>query len=97
MKYLMDYNITEADLNEILQSIDYEDQVDLATHEESVREIIEYLKSKNINNIKDILIHNIEVFYTSRKYIQNTIDNLDPETLKELSEDSSIFNEIFNE
>ena len=97
MKYLMDYNITEADLNEILQSIDHEDQVELVTNEESVRAMIEYLKSKNINNIKDILIHNIEVFYTSRKYIQNTIDNLDPETLKELSEDSSIFNEIFNE
>ena len=97
MKYLMDYNLTEEDLKDILQTIDEEDQVDLSVHEDSVREIIEYLKSKNINNIKDIFMHNIEVFYTSRAYIQKVIDSLDPETLKELSEDSSIFNEIFNE
>lgn len=89
MDYLKVFNLTKEDLKEIENSISDIDYSELSMHEERVIKIIKFLRSKNIKNIKDLLINKTELFYENLDYIKSIFENIDSKMIESINEDAN--------
>ena len=94
MEYLKEYNLSEEDIKDIISNIDFSDTIELDLHKDKVCDILDYFKSKNIINIKELLMYKTEIFYSSLEYLKRKIDTLDTDSLNKLKEDITLFDQI---
>ena len=87
MDYLKVYNLTKDDIFEIQNSISDTDYSELSMHEERVHQIIKFLKSKNVKNIKELLINKTSLFYENLDYIKSIFEKYDSKMIESINED----------
>ena len=75
MNYIKNYGLTDEDINEIEEYLSDEDINNYYVSELRVAEILDYLKSLGIKNIKDILMYKSNIFYESVNTIKKNIPN----------------------
>lgn len=75
MNYIKNYGLTDEDIKEIEEYISDEDINNYYVSELRVAEILDYLKSLGIKNIKDILMYKSNIFYESVNTIKKNIPN----------------------
>lgn len=81
MTYLKEFGLSDEDLKEIYDSLTDEDWLYITTTKVQIKELLKYLTSLGITNIKDICIHKPLVLYQyaddMKKYIEESnIDNI---------------------
>ena len=75
MNYIKNYSLTDEDIKEIEEYLSDEDINNYYVSELRVAEILDYLKSLGIKNIKDILMYKSNIFYESVNTIKKNIPN----------------------
>lgn len=75
MDYLSKYNITKEMLEELKKSLDSSHINYLELYEDKITKILDYLISVGINNVYDILMHRINIFYEDIDYIKKSIES----------------------
>ena len=75
MLFYADYGLTDEDIKEIEEYLSDEDINNYYVSELRVAEILDYLKSLGIKNIKDILMYKSNIFYESVNTIKKNIPN----------------------
>ena len=75
MSYIKNYGLTDEDIKEIEEYLSDEDINNYYVSELRVAEILDYLKSLGIKNIKDILMYKSNIFYESVNTIKKNIPN----------------------
>ncbi len=75
MDYFKEYGLIDDDISDIEEFIDNDDINNYYVNELKVIEILNYLKSIGINNIKDILKYKSNMFYESVETIKKNIPN----------------------
>lgn len=75
MNYIKNYGLTDEDIKEIEEYLSDEDINNYYVSELRVAEILDYLKSLGIKNIKDILMYKSSIFYESVNTIKKNIPN----------------------
>ncbi len=86
MNYIKNYGLTDEDIKEIEEYLSDEDINNYYVSELRVAEILDYLKSLGIKNIKDILMYKSNIFYESVNIIKKNIPN-DKIIIKLINED----------
>lgn len=82
--YLTKYNLTNEDVKDIIDSITYDDQLELELNEERVSSIIDYFLSIGLTNIKDIIITKPNLFYDDILSIKERIEKYSNTNIIEL-------------
>ncbi len=90
MEYLTKYNLTAEDINDIINTIDEEDKLELELNEERVSSIIDYFLSIGLTNIKDIIINKPNLFYDDVNSIKERIEKHSNTNIIELLKEDSI-------
>ena len=90
MEYLTKYNLTTEDINDIINTIDEEDKLELELNEERVSSIIDYLLSIGLTNIKDIIINKPNLFYDDVNSIKERIEKHSNTNIIELLKEDAI-------
>ena len=90
MEYLTKYNLTTEDINDIINTIDEEDKLELELNEERVSSIIDYLLSIGLTNIKDIIINKPNLFYDDVNSIKMRIEKHSNTNIIELLKEDPI-------
>lgn len=75
MNYIKNYGLTDEDIKEIEEYLSDEEINNYYVSELRVTEILDYLKSLGIKNIKDILMYKSNIFYESVNTIKKNIPN----------------------
>lgn len=75
MNYIKNYGLTDEDIKEIEEYLSDEDINNYYVSELRVAEILDYLKSLGIKNIKDILMYKSNIFYEGVNTIKKNIPN----------------------
>lgn len=91
MDYLMKFNLTAKDIEDIINNIDNMDLLEFNMYEERISKIISYLLSKNITNIKDIIIKKTMLFYETFEHVKELIDSCNKEMIYLLNDDATNF------
>lgn len=94
MEYLKKYNLSETDINEILNNIDELDYKELMFNQENVEEILRYFIGVGITDIKSILMFKTYLLYDNLENIKNAINNSDKNIIKLINEDIMNFDII---
>ena len=63
MKYLIDYNLTEKDIEDINESLSEEEWIMLTTSTSRIESILDYLQSLGITDFKELFINRRNVLY----------------------------------
>ncbi len=90
MEYLTKYNLTAEDINDIINTIDEEDKLELELNEERVSSIIDYFLSIGLTNIKDIIINKPNLFYDDVNSIKERIEKHSNTNIIELLKEDAI-------
>lgn len=90
MEYLTKYNLTAEDINDIVNTIDEEDKLELELNEERVSSIIDYFLSIGLTNIKDIIINKPNLFYDDVNSIKERIEKHSNTNIIELLKEDAI-------
>lgn len=90
MEYLTKYNLTTEDINDIINTIDEEDKLELELNEERVSSIIDYFLSIGLTNIKDIIINKPNLFYDDVNSIKERIEKHSNTNIIELLKEDAI-------
>ena len=90
MEYLTKYNLTTEDINDIINTIDEEDKLELELNEERVSSIIDYFLSIGLTNIKDIIINKPNLFYDDVNSIKMRIEKYSNTNIIELLKEDPI-------
>lgn len=93
MDYFKNYGLTDEDIEEIEEFLSDDDINNYYISELKVIEIIDYLKSIGIKNIKDILKYKSNIFYESVNNIKKNIKK-DPIIISLINEDIQNFDRI---
>ena len=67
MKYLIDYNLTEKDIEDINESLSEEEWIMLTTSTSRIESILDYLQSLGITDFKELFINRRNVLYKKKK------------------------------
>ena len=95
MDYLKNYGFTKEDIKDIYNNLDEEDVHELIIHEDRIINILNYLKSIGITNLKEIIRCRTELFYINSSIVKKAFSNVDLEkTVKLINEDISNFDLI---
>ena len=89
MDYLKVFNLTNEDILDIQNSISDQDYSELCMHEERVIQIIKFLRSSNIKNLKDLLINKTSLFYENPDYVKSIFENFDSKMIESINEDAN--------
>lgn len=73
MKYLINLGISEETLNKIIEVNDEAIELSFECNEESITNIINYLKYIGIKNIEDLLIYEIDFFLNDFEEIKKKL------------------------
>ena len=90
MEYLTKYNLTTEEINDIINTIDEEDKLELELNEERVSSIIDYFLSIGLTNIKDIIINKPNLFYDDVNSIKERIEKHSNTNIIELLKEDAI-------
>ena len=93
MDYFKNYGLTDEDIEEIEEFLSDDDINNYYISELKVIEIIDYLKSIGIKNIKDILKYKSNIFYESVNNIKKNIKK-DPIIISLINENIQNFDRI---
>jgi len=93
MDYLKKYNLSEEDINEIINSIDEMDRLEYDVQEENIERILDYLVKKNIN-IKELLKKKSYLFYTNASVIIEKLNNIDEKELLKINENVDLIDDM---
>ncbi len=93
MDYFKNYGLTDEDIEEIEEFLSDDDINNYYISELKVIEILDYLKSIGIKNIKDILKYKSNIFYESVNNIKKNIKK-DPIVISLINEDIQNFDRI---
>ena len=74
MEYLKKYNLTDEDINDIINSIDEMDINEISMKESKIEEILRYFVSIGITNLKDIIIYKTYLLYDDVEVIKDKIN-----------------------
>lgn len=92
MDYLNKY-LSKEDMEYLLKKMDGNDVNYLVMHEDKICEIIEYLLSIGVKNIKEIIEYKVEIFYEAIETIKEVIkENGMEETVSLINDDIINFN-----
>lgn len=87
MDYLEEY-ISKEDIEEILDSLEDMDVNHLCMHSLNVSNIIEYLLSIGVKDIKNVILNKISIFYEECSKVKSIIEESDfVETIRLFNED----------
>lgn len=84
MEYLKNFNLTAEDIEDIITNIDDQDVLELEYNQERVEEILNYLISLGIEDVKSILMYKVNIFYDDIDSIKRRIQNYNGSDLIEL-------------
>lgn len=84
MEYLEKYNLTNEDIENIISNIDEQDILEIEYNQKRVEEIIEYLLSIGIKDIKTILMYKTNIFYDDIDSIKRRVEEYNGIDLIEL-------------
>ncbi len=90
MDYLIKYNLTNEDINDIIESIDEEDRLEIELNEERISSILNYFLSIGLTNIKDIIITKSNLFYDDVDSIKMRIEKHSNTNIIELLKEDPI-------
>ena len=90
MEYLTKYNLTAEAINDIINTIDEDDKLELELNEERVSSIIDYFLSIGLTNIKDIIITKPNLFYDEVNSIKERIEKHSNTNIIELLKEDPI-------
>lgn len=90
MEYLTKYNLTAEAINDIINTIDEDDKLELELNEERVSSIIDYFLSIGLTNIKDIIITKPNLFYDDVNSIKERIEKHSNTNIIELLKEDPI-------
>ncbi len=90
MDYLIKYNLTNEDINDIIESIDEEDRLEIELNEERISSILNYFLSIGLTNIKDIIITKSNLFYDDVNSIKMRIEKHSNTNIIELLKEDPI-------
>lgn len=90
MDYFKKYGLNDEEINEIKNYIDNDDANNYYVNELDVIEILDYLISIGIDNIKDILKYKTNIFYEKLDNIKKSFDNR-KDIIKLINEDITNF------
>lgn len=93
MDYFKNYGLTDEDIEEIEEFLSDDDINNYYISELKVIEILDYLRSIGIKNIKDILKYKSNIFYESVNNIKKNIKK-DPIIISLINEDIQNFDRI---
>lgn len=95
MDYLKNYGFTKEDIKDIYDNLDEEDVHELIIHEDRIINILNYLKSIGITNLKEIIRCRTELFYISSSIIKRAFASCNEKNIiKLINEDVSNFDLI---
>ena len=87
MKYLIDYNLTEKDIEDINESLSEEEWIMLTTSTSRIEEILDYLQSLGITDFKELFINRRNVLYQNVEKIEKKINECNtPDIIEKLQE-----------
>ena len=87
MKYLIDYNLTEKDIEDINNTLSEEEWIMLTTSTSRIEEILDYLKSLGITDFKELFINKTNVLYQNVDKIEKKINECNiPNIIEKLQE-----------
>ena len=87
MEYLKKYNLSDEDINEIVEFIDDMDNKELNFNRKNVESILDYFVSIGITCIKDLLMYKTYIFYDSVNRIKSAFNNCDENTITSINND----------
>ena len=93
MDYLKQYNLTDNDINEIINNLDEKDLLEYDVHEENITKILDYLVKRNIN-IKPLLMNKSYLFYADADKIISVLDSIEDKDLIKINDDINVIDEI---
>ena len=73
MNYLMQFGLSDMDIEEIEEQIDDFDYIEYTLKQDKVCDVINYFKSIGITNIKDLLIVKGYLFYEPLEELKSEI------------------------
>ncbi len=95
MDYLKDFGFSKNDIKELYNCLEEEDVHELTIHEDRIVNILKYLKSIGIKNLKDIVKCRTELFYISSSNVKKAFSSCSEKNIIELiNEDVSNFDLI---
>lgn len=87
MKYLIDYNLTEKDIEDINNTLSEEEWIMLTTSTSRIEEILDYLQSLGITDFKELFINKTNVLYQNVDKIEKKINECNiPNIIEKLQE-----------
>ena len=87
MKYLIDYNLTEKDIEDINKTLSEEEWIMLTTSTSRIEEILDYLQSLGITDFKELFINKTNVLYQNVDKIEKKINECNiPNIIEKLQE-----------
>ena len=87
MKYLIDYNLTEKDIEDINESLSEEEWIMLTTSTSKIESILDYLQSLGITDFKELFINRRNVLYQNVEKIDKRINECNiPDIIEKLQE-----------
>ncbi len=95
MDYLKEFGFTKDDIKYLYDNLDEEDVHELIIQEDRITNILKYLKSIGINNLKDVIENRTELFYISSSTVKRAFNNSNVKNIvKLINEDVSNFDLI---
>ena len=92
MNYLKQFNLSDDDLNEIYDSLSDEDWQFVSATKIQIEDLLEYLISIGITNIKDIFLYRPNVLYQYAEDMEQYIkDCKDEDIVNKINEDVENF------
>ncbi len=92
MNYLKQFNLSDDDLNEIYDSLSDEDWQFVSATKIQIEDLLEYLISIGITNIKDIFLYRPNVLYQYAEDMEQYIkDCKDKDIVSKINEDVENF------
>ncbi len=87
MKYLLNYNLSEEDLETLKEELTERDILELSTNQERVEEILNHFLSVGIHNLKEILLYKVDLFYDNPNTIMHFLATCSKDTIDKINED----------
>ena len=83
MNFLLNYNLTEEEINKIVVANDKDVIKNVELAKKNVIEVLEYLKSIGVNDvsIKDLFIRQIGMFLRTKDEIESVFDEYEMESI----------------
>ena len=96
MKYLTQYGLSDEEIDKLYEDINDDEWEALSGSRTRVEDILEYLKSIGITNIKEIILEAPHIFLCSLEEVKNGFDECeDSEIVSKINKDASNLSLVF--